>query len=159
VFTVLREILGRVVDEMASAKRAHELEVAAARDPSHLGAEVTGELHGEAPDPAGGAEDEHLVTAAHRTEVAHEGQCRQGAVGYRRGLVVAEAAGDRRHGSVFRHGEVLGVSAMVGATEHVIADRKARDGAAHRNDSAGEDRALNRLPRLEDADHEAPGQR
>ena len=58
-FFHLREVLPGVVDNLVGADRPDHLEIARAADAGELGAERTGDLHGEGADAAGCAVYQH----------------------------------------------------------------------------------------------------
>ena len=62
------QVVAGVVDDLGGAERADEVHVAGAADPGDPGAERDRDLHGECPDPTGGADDHDLLPVA---DLAH----------------------------------------------------------------------------------------
>ena len=113
------------------------------------------------PTPAGGADDQHLLSAL-EPGLPEEAQRGGPAEGQGRRLLVAEAGRLERHGLVLpavpllREAPVLGVAAQArpGEAEDLVAHLEPRDRPSGRLDLAGELRAEDRLARPGEAERQ-----
>ena len=55
------DVLARVVDDVVGAETPYQLDVGGAADAGDLSAQVLGDLDGEGPDSAGGADDQDVL--------------------------------------------------------------------------------------------------
>ena len=104
-------ILMGVVDDVGGSEGADEVTVVGAADPGDGGAESDGDLHGERPDAAGGADDHDLLSGAELADVAQALQGRHS--GERKGgcLLNGEAGWSDRE-PVLGYGDELGEGAV-----------------------------------------------
>jgi hypothetical protein len=63
-------VLTLVVDDVVRAQRPHQVHLAAAAHPGHLGPERLRDLHREAPHAPGGAEDEDVLAGLEAPRIA-----------------------------------------------------------------------------------------
>ena len=132
---VLREVLGRVVDDPVGAQAPHQLHVLRVAGRGHVGTETLQQLDRRRADGSGCAVDEDVLPAPDlRPPDEREGIVRT--LGTGSGLLVGHI---RRHGreqTVFGNRHVFGMSterAFV-VPEHPVADLEGRDAGADRLD-------------------------
>src|SRR5680860_812972 len=104
------EVLPGVVDDVAGAERADQLDVAGAAHAGDVGAEGLGDLHGERADASRRAVDQHRVAWLHLADVAQAPQGGDGGDRHRGSLLEGEVGGLERQ-QAFRDAGVLGEAA------------------------------------------------